>query len=370
MNKRYALAVDCRLAASTGIGRYVREIVPHLADRFGASRLLLIGRTGGLAWAAPWIGAGAAIIDSDAALFRREEQRLYAEVGRNCDLLWLPHFNVPLRRVGRLAVTVHDLIPLHVAVGWKGWVRRWGARVYLRAVRRHADLVLTVSNRVAGELRQELGVEEERIRAIHNGVEARWFEQARQRMMEGRYIIYVGNISPHKNVEALFTAFMALQDKVSHALVVVGEERGFTSRGIMRIWSKKLGRRLRHVSRVSEEDLRAWVAGADLLVQPSREEGFGLPPLEAMAAGCPVLTSDCAALLETAAEGAHRFRLGVEGDCESVLGRLLTDDTLRRSKVLEGCRWARKFSWESTGKQVAQELYALWERNREVGGKG
>ena len=115
---------------------------------------------------------------------------------------------------------------------------------------------------------------------------------------------------------------------------------------------------------MTDAELRGLVAGADLLIQPSLEEGFGLPPLEAMAAGCPVLTSDCAALLETAAQGAHRFRLGERGDLAIMLGVLLTNDRLRRSKIEEGRNWAHRFTWRQTAERTAAALREVWEGGR------
>jgi len=174
----------------------------------------------------------------------------------------------------------------------------------------------------------------------------------------------VGNVSPHKNVEGLLAAFAKIALKTPHQLVIVGEERGFTSRAILRQWIKRLGPKLRILSGLSDAELRGLVAGADLLVQPSLEEGFGLPPLEAMAAGCPVLTSDCPALLETSAQGAHRFRLQVRGDLAAALGRLLTDAGLRRAKVEEGRAWARRFTWARTAEATAAALRETWEAGR------
>jgi glycosyltransferase involved in cell wall biosynthesis len=363
--RTHAIGIDCRLSHSTGIGRYVREIVPQVADVFGADKILLSGGPTTPEWAAPLITRGAAFRPADARPFRPAEQRMFRELEASCDMLWCPHFSAPWSCKTGLVVTVHDLIPLHVVAGWRGWVRKLGARVYLNAVRRNAALVLTVSEQVKGELVRELGVASGRIRAIPNGVDEAWFETTRPASTRAPYVVYVGNISPHKNVEGLLAAFAEVAERVPHELLIVGEERGFTSRPVLRRWVAQLGGRLRIVSKLSDRELRELVAGAALLVQPSFEEGFGLPPLEAMAAGCPVLTSDCAALLETAAQGAHRFRLTERDDLARVLGALLSDERLCRSKVGEGRSWARRFTWKQTAERTAAALREVWSAGRE-----
>ncbi len=362
--KPYAIGIDCRLSHSTGIGRYVREIVPQVADVFGAKNILLSGGPTTLEWAAPLIERGATFRPTSARPFRMAEQRMFHELGGSCDMLWCPHFSAPWSCSSQLVVTVHDLIPLHVVEGWKGRVRQIGARVYLGAVRRNADLIMTVSHQVKRELVCELGVEAERIRAIPNGVGPVWFEARPPADLRKPYVVYVGNVSPHKNVEGLLEAFSMVSTHVPHELVIVGEERGFTSRPVLREWIARLGGRLRIVAKLTDAELRGLVAGADLLVQPSLEEGFGLPPLEAMAAGCPVLTSDCAALMETAAQGAHRFRLAERGDLAVMMGSLLTNEGLRRSKIEEGRNWARHFTWQRTAELTAAALREVWEGGR------
>ena len=113
----FALGIDCRLSHSTGIGRYVREITPRVAEVFGADKILLAGGASTPHWAAPLIARGAVYRPDSARPFRLAEQRMFSALARECDLLWCPHFSVPLTAGTRLAVTVHDLIPLHVAAG-------------------------------------------------------------------------------------------------------------------------------------------------------------------------------------------------------------------------------------------------------------
>ena len=361
----YDLAIDCRLRLSTGIGRYITELVPRVIAAFAERRIVLLG----LRPDDPWfrerilpLGSKVATIASEARVFRLGEQRLYRKAAQQARVLWCTHFNAPcfLPRYTRLVVNVHDLIPLHVARGWKGQVRRLGAALFLAAVRRNASRVFTLSNAVADELVRELNFDRERLHPISLGVAPEWSRASAEGGAKP-YVLYLGNISPHKNVGALLAAFAEIVPQVPHQLVIVGERRGFTEQADFSALVARLGERVVFTQRLGEVELRGLVAGADLLVQPSLEEGFGLPPLEAMAAGTPVLTSDCAALLETAAQGAHRFALHSPGDLARQLRRLLADDILRRSKIAKGKDWAARFTWDRTAQLTAEVLREVLE---------
>lgn len=363
--KSIDLAIDCRLRQKTGIGRYIKEVVPRVARLLPDCRYLLIGPEYNDSWLRENFGGEVEILPCSAKVFRWEEQGILRTAGQRARVLWCPHFCIPLRLPASavLLTTVHDLIPLHVAQGWKGHVRRLGARVYLRAVKSQSARILTPSVAVANQLEKELGFNVEKLRPIPLGVDEGWYNAGRQPCPAGiggrPYVLYVGNISAHKNVDGLLRAFSTILSKVPHRLVVLGEKRGFTAHASLAALVQLLGDRVVFLSRLSEAELHGLVAGADLLVQPSLEEGFGLPPLEAMAAGCPVLSSDAVALVETTGPGAHHFKLSVPGDLAHQLERLLVDTSLRLQLINAGREWARRFTWDKTAEQTAQVIREL-----------
>lgn len=362
------LVIDCRLWNSTGIGRYIREVVPRVISELPAVRFLLVGPESTDLWARGLLQDRVILYPCTARVFRGAEQSMFRKVLLGSRLLWCPHFCVPLYvpRPALLLTTLHDLIPIHIARGWKGRLRKWGAGVYLQAVKRQAARVLTPSVAVANQLESELGFQREKLRPIPLGVAATWFMAANhpptpEMSSRGgfRYLLYVGNISPHKNIDGLLRAFSTVVSKVPHRLVVLGEKRGFTAHARLAEWVRALDDRVVFLSRLTEAELQALVAEADLLVQPSLEEGFGLPPLEAMAARCPVLSSDAAALVETTGPGAYHFKLGAPDDMAEQLERLLLDTPLRMQRVDAGQQWARQFTWEKTAEQTAQVIREL-----------
>jgi glycosyltransferase involved in cell wall biosynthesis len=356
--KVFNLLIDCRLRNSTGIGRYIRELVPRVVASLPDFHFGLIGLSGNEYWLQGVLNTNVTLLPVDARVFRAGEQTMFRKILPQTRAVWCPHFCVPwsLPDGVRLVTTVHDLIPWHVARGWKGRMRQIGAWFYLRTARRNSVRVITVSETVKRELVREFAFEVNRICAIPNGVSSVWAtaiqESAPPDLRSQRYILYLGNLSAHKNVEGLLDAFAKVVPITPHRLVVVGEWSGFTGHENLQRSIAALGSRVIFAARLTDGELRGLVAGADLLVQPSLEEGFGLPPLEAMMAGTPVLTSNCAALLETAANGAHRFALQKKDDFARQLRLLLADDQLRRSKITEGLTWARQYTWERSAELV------------------
>ncbi|HLP07359.1 MAG TPA: glycosyltransferase family 1 protein [Opitutaceae bacterium] len=255
-------------------------------------------------------------------------------------------------------MTVHDLIPLHFRVGWKGHFRAVLAAILLRRIKQSAALVITDTHAVARQLESELRFLRARLRPIHLAAHCELaLASARMRQLVDPYLIYVGNVGPHKNVEGLMASFAEVCGRVPHRLVIVGQRGQFVGdQRRLTALAMRLGNRVFFTDQVTDEELRVWMRGADLLVQPSFEEGFGLPPLEAMAMGVPVLVSDAPALVETAGQGARVFRLNVPGELATSLCELLCHPELRADLVQRGHTHVRRFSWEATAAATTQVL--------------
>src|SRR5205814_1550913 len=221
-----------------------------------------------------------------------------------------PHYVVPFTRVP-FVVTIHDLIHLRNP---NPVARVYARQMIGRAVRK-SRRVLTVSETVKREIVSTFGCTEDHVIVTPNGVGAPFCENAPA--AEGRYFLYVGNDKPHKNVDVLIDGFAMIDDA---SLVLTGApfER-FRER-----------ERVVITGFVDDAELASLYRGAIALVMPSREEGFGLPALEAMASGCAVITSNAPALIEITGDAA----LHVEPDAASLAGamrRIASDESLRRS---------------------------------------
>lgn len=272
-----------------------------------------------------------------------------------CDLVHAPSPAVPPRGGLPLVVSVHDaafeLFP-------EAYPRR-GLRFHrqgVAAAARRADLVLTGSRAAAEEIAARTPIPADRVRVVPYGVDLVAATDAevaatRQRygLADGPYVLWVGTLEPRKNVGTLVRAFGAVArapEPPPHRLVLVGPG-GWLRRGLLPEEElARVGDRLRVLGHVPEADLRALYAGAELFCLPSLHEGFGLPVLEAMAQGTPVLCADVPALAEVS-DGAARLAppLDVEG-WSAALHELLQDAGLRSALAGRGLARAGELSWE------------------------
>jgi glycosyltransferase involved in cell wall biosynthesis len=262
----------------------------------------------------------------------------------------------------RYVVTVHDLMRHRDAVerdGGEPLIHRPNRRdrLLLRADAhglRHADALIAVSEHTKRELIRLLGVPAERIAVVPEGVDADSFRSVGRRLLRDPYVLHVGSEQPRKNLRTLFEAFMRVRElHPGLKLVRVGEAGGSEApfREATRAHAVATGA-LQHVvftDRVSHEDLVAWYSGALCLVQPSRHEGFGLTPVEAMACGCPVIVSSGGAQPEVVGDAGVVY--GGPDDVDALafaLSRVLSSAAERADLARMGRRRAEAMTWERT----------------------
>jgi glycosyltransferase involved in cell wall biosynthesis len=280
-----------------------------------------------------------------------------------CDLVHAPSPAVPPRGGRPLVVSVHDaafvLFP-------EAYPRR-GLRFHrqgVAAAARRADLVLTGSSAAAEEIAAHTPIPAARIRVVPYGVDHVAATAADVAATLGRfglsdlpYVLWVGTLEPRKNVGTLVRAFGSLARAVPHRLVLVGPE-GWLRRGLVPgDDTARVGDRLRVLGHVPESDLRALYAGADLFCLPSLHEGFGLPVLEAMAQGTPVVCADVPALAEVSGGAARLVPPLAVDEWSAALAELLDDARLRSALAQRGRARAAELSWERcvTGTRAVYE---------------
>lgn len=276
------------------------------------------------------------------------------DVPRDLDLLHHP-VTVPIPRLpGIPAVsTVYDLqhhdLPRLFSRAERGF-RRWA---YDGAARR-ADRVITTSAYSAERLVEAVGVPPERIEVIHMGVDHDRFTPEptdadgllRARLPE-RYVLYPGNLWPHKNHERLVEA-LGLVDDPDLALVLTGQDYGRLAALMARAEGAGVGDRVHHLGYLPADQVPALMRGAVAMVFPSLYEGFGSPPLEAMACGCPVASSRRASLGEMVGDAALELEPeSVEG-IAAALARITSDSELRSALRTRGLERAATFTWAET----------------------
>ena len=262
-------------------------------------------------------------------------------------------------------ITVHDLIRYLDLKGHGTYIRRPNFRdkFYLnldyKGIRKAARII-AISQATKKDLMHYLKIPDERISVIYHGVDHAIFRPLlHPRKFEYPYILFVGTEHPRKNLPLLLKAFKKLKEQAKYEnlkLVKVGRaggrEANFRGQTIQVINSLKLSREVIFTEAVSVEDLRAYYCGAECFAFPSLYEGFGLPPLEAMACGYPVITSDSSSLPEVVGEAAIKVSPhDVEG-LAVALEKVLTDQGLKKSLINKGVEQAANFSWEKAAEKT------------------
>ena len=291
------------------------------------------------------------------------------------DALYSPHFSLPLYPDLPSVISIHDLIPLTEP----GYAGNLPTRLYFRLVSRaarHATAINTLSVYARGEIERLLGIPRSRIHVIPPGVEAQFnpiaddeaLRRARTRLdLPERYLLYVGGADVRKNIGVLLAAISRLRDAGSAEAaglppLVIAAPIPMPGPSEHRPdWRAAahgmgLGGAVRFVERIAEEDLPAVYRGAEAFLFPSRAEGFGLPPLEAMACGTPVVCSNRTSLPEAVGEAGILLPPDdVSAWAEAIL-RLSSDATLKGKLGAAGLRQAARFSWDVTAQRVAEVL--------------
>lgn len=355
MNGEMHLVVDARMIRHAGIGVYLSNLLPRIVALRPGWRVSAL-----MPHDFPSKIAGVASIPCHSDIYTFAEQReLVAAIPADTDLLWSPHYNVPLLSRMPWVVTVHDVA--HLARPEGRHVQRLArlayARLFLNQVRRRARRVLFVSEFSRQQFFDLVGTPRAST-VIYNGVDDSWRTEGAQPRPHARpYVVFVGSVKPHKNLRGLLRAFGLLADRVPHDLVIIGATSGMRTVDNDAInEAMSAGPRIRFVGRVEDDVLRAYVSNADALAFPSTYEGFGLPPLEAMAAGVPAVVSDIPVLREVCADAAEYCNPDRPDEIAAKLETVLTDSSWRETLIERGHRRAAAFSWDTAAAETVAAL--------------
>jgi len=298
--------------------------------------------------------------------------RLSWEMARHPpDLLFVPAHVLPIVHPRRSVVTVHDLGYLYYPEA-----HRLLDRLYLdlstRYNARAATHLIADSSATKRDLSERYGVEPAKITVVYPGYDVTVFQPVRnekaievvkaQYGIAGDYILFVGTLQPRKNLTRLVKTFSLsnIQYPISNIQLVIAGKKGWLYEEIFQ-QVEKLGLEGRVVftGYVPEGDLPALLSGARLFVFPSLYEGFGLPVLEAMACGTPVVCSNTSSLPEVAEDAAVLVDpLDVEG-LAAAIGRVLGDEELRAKLIERGFEQAREFSWDRCARETLDVLESV-----------
>jgi glycosyltransferase involved in cell wall biosynthesis len=359
-------AVDMRMVRASGIGTILVHVVPFLVAHRPQWRFRLLGDPAILRHY-PWASAAnVEIVPFGKPIYSIAEQVAFPRRAlAGTDILWSPNYNIPHRWRGPLLVNVNDVAHLALPDTFGGFAKQTYARAMFAAVRRRADGIVFISDFSQREFGERVGQPRGLSRMIHCGVDESWFGvQPGVALRPRPFILFVGNVKPHKNLLGLLEAFGRVQNRIPHDLVIVGKKEGFIT-GVPRVHElvSSFGGRVDFTGYVPDDELRRFFAQADALVLPSFYEGFGLPPVEAMAVGCPALVSDVASLPEVCGDAALYCN---PHDAESIavaMYRIVTDEMLRATLRPKGYARARALSWTVAGDGYLKMFEAVLAKN-------
>ncbi len=365
-----------------GIGRYTRELVTALLALESQCQYVIFAATGGLdteSWKletgqlrASSIAHPASSIllrtlpisdDWLARLWQRLRLPIPVEtITGPLDVFYSPDFVLPPTcRTTRTLLTVHDLSFLRCSEAFVPALRRYLERVVPRSISR-ANLVLADSAHTRSDIVSLLGVSPGKVQVLYSGVDSHFRPepelreserlQARYGLSEVPYVLSVGTLQPRKNYVRLIQAFTQLQTcRLADLQLVIAGGRGWLCQDIF-AEAEKHGDCVRILGFVDEADLPALYRNAALFVFPSLYEGFGLPVLEAMACGVPVVCSNRSSLPEVAGDAALLADpLDTDGLAET-MARALEDTDLRQEMAARGFAQAARFTWERAARQL------------------
>jgi glycosyltransferase involved in cell wall biosynthesis len=299
---------------------------------------------------------------------RLERYSLNVELMRlGLDVLHSPDFIPPHRPSCRSVITVHDLAFLL----YPHFLTKESARYYghIDNAVRWTDHIIAVSESTKRDTVDHLGVPEDKITVVHEAANPIFRpisqEEARQQVqnrhgLECRFILFVSTIEPRKNVPTLMRALWQLAEcyKEDVHLVLAGGKGWLYEDAFVAVDELKLDDRVHFVGRVSSEDLLYLYNAAELLAHPAFYEGFGLPPLEAMACGLPVIVSNVSSLPEVVGDAGVLVDPHDVDELTVAMWRVLTDEELRREMIEKGLRQAARFSWDRAASETL-EIYRL-----------
>ena len=385
------IGIDCRLWNETGVGRYIRNLVEQLQvlDKKNEYVLFVLSKD------REQINSQLStfnfqLVPVDIRWHSVEEQVKFPQIleKENLDLMHFPYFSVPINYKRPFVITIHDLILHHFGTGKASTLplplykmKHAGYKYVLSQAVKNAQKIIVPLHTVRDDVLETFKIEEKKIVVTPEGIDNALYSSSDHResrsfgsrlRSNNNYFLYVGNAYPHKNLERLIEAFKLVlerSDRISSGgvpigltpsrmtLVLVGKDDFFYKRLREKVEKMGLGDSVIFKHDVTDGELASLYKHANALISPSLMEGFGLPPLEAMALACPVILSDIPSFREVCGNAAFYFNPysadAIREKMEYVNG--ITDKT-RKEHMTRGLERVKNFSW----KDMAQKTLSIY----------
>src|SRR5271169_1429372 len=367
------IAIDIRRMTEFGVGTYIRNVVRTLGRLDHENKYLLIGAPGKVEeiGALPPNFHAVPLSASDRSFqgyreFRTALQRL------GCDLVHIPNlFSMPRALPCPYVMTLHDMLE-HMSRAWEQ--SSFWRSLHFQMTKRvlgGAARIFAVSNFTRNEIEKLFEIPSDRVEVVYNAIDERFLHGhataadrdliARRYQVTYPFLLYAGRISPHKNVVRMIEAFSALKTELERdqaypdlKLIIIGDDLSGNPDLRRTVVRSGVQHDVRFLGFVPIEVLRIFYDEAKIFVFPSLYEGFGLPPLEAMVHGTPVVTSNVSSLPEVVGNAAVLVNPENVFEIMRALHRVLMDQALRDRMKERGYQQAARFSWETSVRRMLE----------------
>ena len=382
------IGIDARMYGpqNAGIGRYIKNLIEELskiAPHKPQIRFVLFLRKQDIAPLRKKYNRLFQYIEADIPHYSLAEQLILPFIlyRSKCDLIHFPHFNIPLGYRRPFVATIHDLTK-HFSRGKETttrnttlyYIKYLGYKIIFGNIIKRAKLIFVDSDYVKRDLIKHYQVKHEKIIVAYLGVDRELKAKGhlpKSKLVSNRkvtnqdilaryqiskpYLLYVGNIYPHKNIERLIGAIgTAKKTVINLSLVIVCARNVFRKRLQQKIRRLNAGKYIYLIDFVNDKDLAILYQQAMAFIFPSLSEGFGLPGLEAMACGCPVISSTATCLPEIYGDAALYFNPLKIDDIAQAIINLNKNAELRKSLIKKGYQQVKKYSWQKMAKKIIE----------------
>lgn len=347
------IAIDVRKIEDFGIGSHIFNFLKALSRLDSENEYFLIGFNEN---SLPGLGKNFNFLRTKAEKYSISEHLmipfLLKKIG--CDLFHSPHYVIPFFYRGQTTVTIHDVIHLLFPQYLPLKVLRYYAYFQIGRALKVSEIAFTVSKSSKRDILRFYLWAEKKIEVVYNGVDERFFKAANSNLVEkfkkelGKFALYVGNTKPHKNIEIMLRVMKKLKGRIK--LVIAG---GVPNKKILKtIEEEGLGETVIFKGFLPFDELLALYESSHLFVFPSLYEGFGLPPLEAMAKGIPVVSSSAPSMPEILKNGALYFDPFSEESILEAINKVLENEEIRERLIFEGKKVVQNYNWSDTAEKI------------------
>ena len=293
-----------------------------------------------------------------------EQFILPSKVKRNqMDVMFYPdHTGSIFRNLKRTIITIHDLSFMAMPETFPFTTRTYKSLAVQQSIRK-ADLIIAVSQATKNECIRLLNIPEDKIKVVHNGIDKSFKKNIEKDLLDnarrkfglfGRFILFVGTLEPRKNIVRIIRAYHHLRNSfhVQQDLVISGKKGWLYSEIFHEVERLRLKKHVHFLDYVTQKDLVSLYSLADMFVYPSLYEGFGFPPLEAMACETPVVSSNISSMPEVLGDAAVLVNPYSVEEITTAMSKVLLDNELRMKLISRGLERVKNLSWEKSSEQL------------------